>query len=209
MRKTELRFVQATDEKGAESIEKRKAKLRQYMKGRRADNENRDVKELLMNENLYKVIFEGLKGAGTRLNFFVYLSYSSEAPTDKLVEGLKQRGQAVYCPRIENGEMYPVLCGEDFSLSAYGIREPIGETFLGEMDIAIIPLLGVDERGNRLGYGGGYYDRFLRERPKMKRIAFCYDFQVLKDVPHTQTDEKMDVIVTDRQIIYLERDSER
>ena len=194
-----LRFVQTENE----DVQSRKKTLRAYMKGRRANNENRDVKETLLVENLFKSI-EDLTGAGTSLSFFVYLSFSSEAPTDKLVEGLLERGERVYAPRMEKGELQAVLIGEDFSLSPLGIREPIGKNYGGEIAVAIVPLLAVDGKGNRLGYGGGYYDRYFQKHPAMLKIGYCFDFQVLKDVPTTETDVRLDKIVTDKRIITIQ-----
>ena len=101
--------------------------------------------------------------------------------------------------------MYAVLHGEDFSLSDRGIREPLGEAFEEDVDFAIVPLLAVDEQGNRLGYGVGYYDRYLQKHSKTKRIAYCFDFQVMKQVPHTEEDEKMDVIVTEKRILFTDK----
>ena len=136
------------------------------------------------------------------LSFFIYLSFSREAPTDGLIERLLADGHKVYCPRIENGEMVAVEYGEDFTLSDYGIREPVGEAYQGEMDVAVVPFLAVDKRGNRLGYGGGYYDKFLKNSTA-KRVAFGYGFQIVNEVPTESWDEKMDVIVTDEEIIQL------
>lgn len=136
--------------------------------------------------------------------FFIYLSFGLEAPTDKLIERLKADGHTVYCPRIENGEMVAVLHGEEFTLSSYGIYEPLGESYQGEIDIAVIPFLAVDRRGNRLGYGKGYYDRFLKNS-KAKRVAYGYGFQVVNNVPSEAWDERMDLIVTDKEIIKVEQ----
>ena len=196
-----LRFV-PTDNP---SVETRKKRMRQRMKERRANNENRDVKEILLTENFLKAV-EDLKGAGTRLSYFIYLSYSSEAPTDKLIEELLERGAAVYSPRLENNEMQAVLFGEDFTLSPLGIREPIGKAYKEDIDVAAVPLLAVDERGNRLGYGGGYYDRYLAAHSKTLKIGYCFDFQVVKEVSSTPTDVLMDVIVTDKRIIICNKE---
>ena len=198
MNKTSLRFLSSADGK---TVEERKNALRAYMKERRGNNENRDVKERLLVENFYQAVFGDSMGTGTRLNLFVYLSFSSEAPTDGLIEKLRLDGHNVYCPRIENGEMQAVLYGEDFTLSAYGIREPIGEVYDGDIDIAVLPLLAVDKQGNRLGYGKGYYDRYLRAKPNIKRVAYAFDFQILDGVPCSEYDEKVDTVVTDKRII--------
>lgn len=202
-----LRFVE-TEEDGSQTVQKKKARLRAYMKERRGNNENRDVKEQLQIENFFKAlegIFPKSIGAGMRRTFFVYLSYSLETPTDGLIERLIADGQAVCCPRVEGVEMSAVEYGEDFSLSERGIREPIGKTYDGAIDVIVLPLLAVDERGARLGYGGGYYDRFLKAHPKAKRIAFCYDFQIVREVPTELHDEKVDVIVTDKRVLFIKR----
>ncbi len=182
-----------------ESIEKRKKELRAYMRARRANNENRDVKEELLIKNLLS-----LGGTVTdKENFFVYLSYSSEAPTDGLIERLLTLGKKVFCPRVEDDEMSAVAFLDDFTLSKEGIREPLGEPFLGRLDVAITPLYAVDEQGNRLGYGKGYYDKFFQKRRDILKIGYCFDFQILSQVPHTAADVPLDIIVTDKRVLIL------
>ena len=200
MNKTRLTFVQDGETKSA--VERKKS-MRAYMKQRRAHNENRDVKEELQIANLYAAISK-TKWAGMRRTFFVYLSFSSETPTDKLVCRLQEDGHRVVCPRIENGRMVAVEYGEDFTLSDRGIREPIGEAYEGEIDVAIVPMLAVDIQGNRLGYGGGYYDKFFEERSTVYRIAYGYDFQIVPDVPNEPWDVKMNCIVTDKRVVAVE-----
>lgn len=186
------------------SQKEKKARLRAYMKNKRAENTNRDVKEDALIAHFYQAVFQETDGAGTGFKFFIYLSFFREAPTDRLIERLLADGHTVYCPRIENGEMYAVAYGQDFTLSDYGIREPVGEVYGGEIDIAVIPFLAVDKQGNRLGYGGGYYDRYLK-KSQAKRVAFGYAFQVANEVPCEEWDEKMDVIVTDEGIHLIEK----
>ena len=193
-------------EDGTETLEERKKNLRNYVKSRRADTVNRDVKEALLIENFLQVVFgEERKsiGAGTQRTFFIYLSFSSEAPTDKLIEKLVEAGHKVYCPRIENGEMYAVLYGEGLTLSNYGIREPLGEIFDEDVDFVVTPLLAVDRQGNRLGYGGGYYDRYLSSHKKSKRVGYCFDFQIMENVPWGSKDEKLEIVVTDKRVLYI------
>ena len=86
-----LRFV----ERQETDVWQRKKDLRSYMKRRRSDNENRDVKETLLIDNVVRLLKHDLSktnGAGTRLNVMVYLSFSSEAGTDKLIETLREKG---------------------------------------------------------------------------------------------------------------------
>ena len=189
------------------SVEEEKKALRAYAKKRRACNENRDIKEAQLYKNFFR-LFAALKeeiwqrkGAGTRLNVFIYLSYSLEAPTDKLIEGLQNLGVRVFCPRICAKELQAVEYGEDFALNTLGIREPLGLPSEEGMDIAVLPLLAVDEEGNRLGYGGGYYDRYLQNHGGVTRVGYGYDFQVVGHVPHTDADEKVEFIVTEKRIL--------
>ena len=172
------------------------------MRKRRADNENRDVKERLLTENAIIALKTLLGEELQDKNVFVYLSYSSEASTELLIQTLMGLGVRVFCPRVEGAEMFPIAYGEDFCLSKWGIREPIGERFCGEMDAAITPFLAVDTKGNRLGYGGGYYDRYFSANPSVKRIAYGFDFQVVQAVPVENTDKPMHAVVTDKRCVF-------
>ena len=99
--------------------------------------------------------------------------------------------------------MLAVEYGDDFTLSSYGIREPIGQAYAGEVDFVITPLLAVDRKGNRLGYGGGYYDKYFEKHPNALRIAYCFDFQIVDETYAEAWDKPMDYIVTDKQVIRL------
>ena len=198
-----LHFV----EEDGKDVPARKKELRVYMKSRRAETENRDVKETFAVENVAALIdslFLKTKGAGMRRKAFVYLSYSSEMPTDRLIERLLACDVEVYCPRMEKDGMSAVRYGEDFTLSSRGIREPVGEVYDGAMDFAIVPLLAVDKQGNRLGYGGGCYDAYFSKHPQTTRIAYCFETQILKSVPHTDTDVKMQYIITESRTLTVE-----
>ena len=198
MNTTKFRFA----EQDEQPIPERKALMRAYMKARRGENENRDIKASLLLQNFKTLFFSDWMGAGTRRNYFVYLSFSSEAPTDELITFLMEQGQRVFCPRIDGKEMTAVEFGDDFTISQMGIREPVGEPFTGEIDVIVFPLLAVDKKGNRLGYGGGYYDRFAKKYPSAKRIALAYDFQLVHRVPCEQGDERVQAVVTDAQTIF-------
>lgn len=198
---TMLRFA---EENSIHDVATRKKQLRARMKERRANNENRDLKERLLIENLFTAL-ESLQTDTEQKNVFCYLSYSSEAPTDGLIERLIDNGYVVYCPRVVGQDMQVIPYGEDFSISALRIREPIGEPFDGEIHYVIVPFLAVDKQGNRLGYGGGYYDRYFAKNPQAKRIAYGYDFQLQSQVPVEETDIKMNCIVTDKQVLFIDK----
>ena len=199
MTTTTLRFVQ-TD--GCEDPIIAKKRLRAYMKGRRGENENRDVKERLLAEHVLQALRDKGIGTGAEKRIFVYLSYSSEAPTDKLIERLLEDGWTVYAPRVEGKTMAAVEYGEDFALSDLGIREPLGERYDGRMDVAIVPMLAVDEQGGRLGYGGGYYDRYLSAHTETWRLGYGFDFQIVRQVPTEEHDVRLDGVITDKRIVW-------
>lgn len=125
----------------------------------------------------------------------------------------------VFSTALDNGKrvVYPVVTGsslefrlvagdDDFQAGAYGIREPVASCpvmAIGEADIIVVPGVAYDLTGHRIGYGKGYYDKALHQLEGGGHlVGFCFDFQVvdaLKDEPH---DVRMDLIVTDRRVIY-------
>ena len=196
-------------ENGDISVSERKKQLRVYAKSKRANVVNRDVKELLLCEQFdkaYEMLFGESIGAGTHRTVFVYLSFSSEAPTQMLIERLLDAGHTVVVPRVEGDKMVAVQIekdSQDFTLSDFGVLEPLGQAYEKQIDLAIVPFLAVDEQGNRLGYGGGYYDKFLTERPMIKRMAYGFACQVLASVPAEALDIKMHCIVTEEKVMII------
>ena len=98
--------------------------------------------------------------------------------------------------------MAAVEYGEDFALSDLGIREPLGERYDGRMDVAIVPMLAADEQGGRLGYGGGYYDRYLSAHTETWRLGYGFDFQIVRQVPTEEHDVRLDGVITDKRIVW-------
>ena len=96
--------------------------------------------------------------------------------------------------------MQAVSYGDDFTLSAMGVREPLGEALDSAPNYVITPLLAADEKGGRLGYGGGYYDKYLRAHACTIRIGYAFDFQILPTVPTEENDEKLQMLVTDKRL---------
>lgn len=140
--------------------------------------------------------------------FFIYRSFASEADTMPVINALLGEGKTVLLPRVENTDMVAVFYRESgMKKNKYGIDEPTGAAYEDKngIDVTVLPLLAADKKGNRLGYGGGYYDRFLKDTPCLK-IGYCYDFQVT-DKPFTFVqahDVRLDWLVTDKRIIRIE-----
>lgn len=104
--------------------------------------------------------------------------------------------------------VYPCCVGENmiaiepegFIKGAYNILEPIGEEFTEQIDAVIVPLCAFDNKLNRLGYGKGYYDRFL-ENKKCLKIGVAFSCQKTNDILVKESDVSMDIIVTETEII--------
>ncbi len=195
---TKLRFVQEKET----DVNVRKRNLRAYMKEVRSALDNRDVKEEALQAHTLQLLEEKRKQTGGN-KAFVYLSFSSEADTDRLIETLLRLGYEVYCPKTEGEEMSAVRYGEDFTLSAFGTREPVGDKLETAPDYVIVPLLAMDKAGNRLGYGKGFYDRYLRKYPQSLRIGYAFHRQIVREIPHSDEDEKLQYLVTENGIIRI------
>lgn len=133
--------------------------------------------------------------------FFVYNSFGSEVKTDEIFNFLISANKQVFLPRVEGENMVAVKLTKNttFKKSNYGINEPFGNAEAIDDFVTIVPCLAVDDFGNRLGYGGGYYDRFLNGKNSIK-IAICFDFQIAKNIETTPFDVSMDYAVSEKQI---------
>lgn len=92
--------------------------------------------------------------------------------------------------------------GDTFKRGRFGILEPVDPVFAepDELDLLLIPGVAFDRTGNRMGRGGGFYDRMLTAYHTI-RVGLCFDFQCLETIPVEEHDIKMDLIVTDTQIL--------
>jgi 5-formyltetrahydrofolate cyclo-ligase len=95
---------------------------------------------------------------------------------------------------------------DDLEVGAFGILEPkkkyAEEINPKNIDLAIVPGVVFDKRMNRIGYGAGFYDEYLKLlRPECVKIGLAYDFQVKEKIPFDDHDIRMDIIVTEREIL--------
>lgn len=132
-------------------------------------------------------------------SFFVYLSFGSEAVTSEIVSALKRAGKTVCVPRICGKEMQSVPLTDALTRNAFGILQPESGNEL-TCDVAITPLLAVDREGYRLGYGGGYYDRYFARCPRVIRVGLLYEGQAVERLPHGKSDLPLDAAVSESKI---------
>lgn len=139
-----------------------------------------------------------------------FSSFGSEVDTGPILEGLTARGIALALPRIEAGDLVPIAFrpGDPMTAAPFGALEPSGDRALapGEIDLVVTPGVAFDRRGSRIGYGGGFYDRFFRRgRRDALRVAVAFALQVVSSVPGGRADEPVDAIVTEDELIRVER----
>lgn len=141
---------------------------------------------------------------------FTYLESerSREVSTAMIIDFCRSKSVDIYIPKTkDDGTMKPVFMDENCRLETnkWGIPEP-DEVDLQtdvELNVAIVPLLGCDTGGNRIGYGKGYYDRFLKRYPDIISIGLCPDFALLKSVPFEQHDVSLKYVVTESRVIRI------
>lgn len=135
--------------------------------------------------------------------FFVYNSFGSEADTRRLIARLLSADKRVFLPRTEGKEMVAVpYAGKQtpLTVNAAGIGEPSGQVYFGPVDVAVVPLLAVNGSGYRLGYGGGYYDRFFKDRDCLK-VGIGYYFQLTEEFVQDEWDVPLDLYICERGIM--------
>lgn len=142
---------------------------------------------------------------------FVYVGVGREVRTDALIEKLISDGKRICVPLCHGmGKMDAVYIPSFDSLKPgrFGIPEPreCGEKALPEeLDLIIVPGVAFGIDGTRLGRGAGYYDRFLSRAKNAKKIALCREAALNETVPTEPHDEKVDIIVSERRVIKIQR----
>ncbi len=130
---------------------------------------------------------------------FCYVSMGNEIGTKKLIEELLKKKTVVvpYCASKE-GNMICVKISslDELSEGMYGILEPKNPIKFDKMkiDVSILPALAFDEEGYRIGYGKGYYDRFLEDLNSFK-VGLCYKELYFPKIPHEKSDVKADLVI--------------
>lgn len=112
-------------------------------------------------------------------------------------------GRVIAFPRTcgENMDFYPVTSFSDFSEGNFHIMEPIGGMPLKEPEpLIVVPGVGFDRQGNRMGYGKGFYDRYFARFPSCRKIGAAFETQIVEEIPAESHDIMMDAIVTENGI---------
>ena len=152
-------------------------------------------------EELMKKIIEHplFQNAAT---IYGYLSYSREVDTWALLSYALESGKNVAVPKVLGTEMefYYIENLQEVQAGIKGIYEPVGDAdrlAKDEYALIIMPVVGFDKDRTRIGYGGGYYDKYLQKHPKHPTMGIAFSLQETEPIPTEETDWKPDIIVTE------------
>lgn len=132
---------------------------------------------------------------------FIYHSFGSEVDTEKLIRSAFLEGKKVFLPRIDaRKEMRFHQIRSDTKLVShiFGMQEPPEDCPVLEADdnsLILVPGLLFDRNGYRLGYGGGYYDRYISEHPQAMPVGICYSIQMTEELPTEAYDQRVRLLI--------------
>ena len=146
------------------------------------------------------MIVSGFSPMKSEVNPIPLLRKLSDAGAQLALPVIVKRGQPLIMRAWSFGA--PLESGQ------WGIREPTPEAAAVDPDVLIVPLAAFDRAGHRIGFGAGYYDmtiRALRAKKKITAVGIAFAAQEIPRVPATERDERLDLVLTEREIIDLRR----
>lgn len=137
-----------------------------------------------------------------------YASKEPEVETLELMGRMIAAGKTISVPIIEKEtrslRLSQILSLSELKLSTFNVPEPIGSEHpisADEIETILLPMVGFDRECRRLGYGAGYYDRFLAAHPHLERIGLAYSVQEEEIIPVDEYDLPVDMVVTEKEVI--------
>ncbi len=182
-----------------------KKEMRQKMQKKRSALTTIEME--MYSEKITQILFKSSIYQNSK-NICIYQAFRNEVSCDKIMELALKEGKQIFVPVTDAAsrtmEFYQITADTCWIKGAYGIREPVLDASvhkLVEKALILMPGLVFDEKKHRIGYGGGYYDKYLATHTKHITAALCYHFQVIADeLPYEEHDILPDYIVTDKKI---------
>ncbi|NLU23652.1 MAG: 5-formyltetrahydrofolate cyclo-ligase [Clostridiales bacterium] len=180
-------------------LRQRIAAQKRVMTAEEIGRQSADLTEMFLACPLYKAA----------RNLYAYLSYNQEVRTETILRRAQRDGKRIAVPKIIDGQMVFIWL-DDLTAVKEGycrIPEPLANSPVADDPTALVlvPGLAFDRSGHRLGYGGGFYDRFLQQEPHHPTVALGYDFQLIECVPADSHDRPVDIVLTYSDISKKER----
>jgi 5-formyltetrahydrofolate cyclo-ligase len=172
----------------------------------------RSTKSVRINELMFRRISEVLESRmklGRKPTLFTYMPIKSEVDVTAIMEACWKQEIRVLLPKVQPEQklkLFEIRSYADLEKGKYGISEPVLESpqhlDIRHIDVALVPGLAFDAQLGRLGYGGGYYDRFMQQYvrsgyTKPYIIAGAYDAQIIQEVPMGLFDFRLDELITE------------
>ena len=186
----------------AKTLDQQKAQLRARLKAARAQIplETRVAGSRAIVTRLFD-----LPQMDTARTIFSYISYRTEVHTRELIDRLMSQGVTVLVPKLLDAttmQAHPFTSWAELQPEALGILAPVGtEEYPGPIDLVLTPGLGFTERGQRLGFGAGYYDRWFAQHRVAGKVALGFEAQIVDDIPSDEFDIPVDLLVTERRTL--------
>ena len=173
-------------------IRKKIFKIRKHYNYKNLNIDLKDILEVLKKKRINRKIIGG------------YYPYNYEVDVIKILQKFEKLKYKVSLPKIKKEskmDFFSWSIKDPLSINKYGIPEPTSNKIMYP-SVLLVPLLAFDNNFNRIGYGGGFYDRYIKKIKKDKKIitiGLAYSFQRVKKIPTNKYDMKLDFIITDRQ----------
>ena len=133
-----------------------------------------------------------------------YYPYNYEIDVIKVLERLEKKNYLISLPRIKKNyrmDFFQWSTKDPLKINKFGIPEPCSD-LIKYPSILLVPLVAFDIHNNRIGYGGGFYDRYIKRVKKNKKIitiGLAYSFQEVKEIPMKEHDMKLDFVITEKK----------
>lgn len=170
-------------------LRKKIREQKRAMTSERIEEASRKLGELFRATELYR----------NAKTVYGYLPYNQEVRTGPMLEQALADGKRVAVPKVYGDEMKFIYLTDLTQVAEgyAGIPEPVADGPVADDPTALVlmPGLAFDKEGHRIGYGGGFYDKFLAQEPNHPTIALCYDFQMLGQLPTEEFDIPVDCVL--------------
>ena len=136
-----------------------------------------------------------------------YADYNHEVMTKYIIEAAWKDGKEVAVPKVVGQDMvfYKLTDFAQLEKGYFGIPEPArGEIVQWEEALMIMPGVAFDRQNHRVGYGGGFYDKYLEKHPDLHTIAVAFELQMYRELPFEEHDIKPEKVITEKHIYPLE-----
>lgn len=155
--------------------------------------------EIVSRSEKLGVLFSQSEAYKAAKTIYGYLPYNQEVRTVPMLEQALRDGKRVAVPKVYGDEMKFLYLDDltQVEKGYAGIPEPIADGPVADDDTALVlmPGLAFDPAGHRIGYGGGFYDKFLAAEPNHPTLALCYEFQMLPELHTEEHDIPVDTVL--------------